>query len=222
MKLSNLLLSAALFLSAGAAFAAKTTTGEPFSWEKPENNKLSLTVFVISAGWDFSVYGYDADNKATELQVINTKDKAHALTLAQIEAKNIPSAYKDTIINAIEKDDYYHAYDLEIEINNEDIKTIGLMGSNNRSQEKMTVYSPTNVNNQNGNIFYALGSNTLLAFGNGDIDEGAVFMINTGAGEGGSGTVGSPLPTPVVTLLIALALGAGFVMYRNRKQQAEA
>ena len=31
-------------------------------------------------------------------------------------------------------------------------------------------------------------------------------------------TFGAPLPTPVVTLLIALALGSGFVMYRNRKQ----
>ncbi len=29
---------------------------------------------------------------------------------------------------------------------------------------------------------------------------------------------GSPLPTPVVTLLIALGFGAAFVMYRNRKQ----
>ena len=39
--------------------------------------------------------------------------------------------------------------------------------------------------------------------------------------SGDSGTVsGQPLPTPVVTLLIALALGAGFVMYR--KQRAEA
>lgn len=35
-------------------------------------------------------------------------------------------------------------------------------------------------------------------------------------------TFGQPLPAPVTTLLIALALGAGFVMYRNRKQQAEA
>ena len=29
---------------------------------------------------------------------------------------------------------------------------------------------------------------------------------------------GSPLPTPVVTLLIALGFGAAFMMYRNRKQ----
>ena len=41
-------------------------------------------------------------------------------------------------------------------------------------------------------------------------------------GEESEGTVGSPLPTPVVTLLIALALGAAFVMYRNRKQQVRA
>ena len=35
-------------------------------------------------------------------------------------------------------------------------------------------------------------------------------------------TFGSPLPTPVITLLIALAFGAAFVLYRSRKQQAEA
>ena len=31
-------------------------------------------------------------------------------------------------------------------------------------------------------------------------------------------TAGSPLPAPVVTLLIALGFGAALVMYRNRKQ----
>ena len=30
--------------------------------------------------------------------------------------------------------------------------------------------------------------------------------------------VGSPLPAPLVTLLIALGFGAALVMYRNRKQ----
>jgi len=43
--------------------------------------------------------------------------------------------------------------------------------------------------------------------------------------DGVKGTVtvsGAPLPTPVVTLLIALGLGAAFVLYRSRKQQAEA
>lgn len=34
----------------------------------------------------------------------------------------------------------------------------------------------------------------------------------------GKESFGSPLPTPVVTLLIALGFGAAFVMYRNRKQ----
>lgn len=224
MKFSNLLLTAALFLSASVAFADKPVyQGEPFSWDKPENNKVSMTVFVISAGWDFAVYGYDANNNATKLQVIETKDSEHALTLAQIQAKDIPSAFKDSIINSINTEDgYYHAYDLEVEITDESIETIGLMGSNNAKQAKMTVFSPINTNTQNPHIFYALGSSDLLKFGTEGFQDGAVFMVSTGAGTGEGGNFGTPLPTPVVTLLIALGFGAVLVMYRSRKQQAEA
>ena len=42
----------------------------------------------------------------------------------------------------------------------------------------------------------------------------------TGTDDTNSGTVGSPLPAPVVTLLIALGFGAALVMYRNRKAKA--
>ena len=49
------------------------------------------------------------------------------------------------------------------------------------------------------------------------------FVFGKNGGVKGSVSVfGAPLPTPVVTLLIALGLGAAFVLYRNRKQQAEA
>ena len=41
---------------------------------------------------------------------------------------------------------------------------------------------------------------------------------DTGTTKKAEFTFGSPLPTPVVTLLIALAFGGAFVMYRNRKQ----
>jgi len=43
------------------------------------------------------------------------------------------------------------------------------------------------------------------------------FGIYGNESEGGE-TFGQPLPAPVVTLLIALALGGALVMYRNRKQ----
>ena len=48
----------------------------------------------------------------------------------------------------------------------------------------------------------------------GDTWNKAVIDVTTG----GSNTVGGPLPAPVVTLLIALAFGGAFVLYRNRKQ----
>ena len=50
------------------------------------------------------------------------------------------------------------------------------------------------------------------------LDTGNGHRVFFGIYGEASETVGSPLPAPVVTLLIALACGAGFVLYRNRKQ----
>ena len=47
---------------------------------------------------------------------------------------------------------------------------------------------------------------------------GNSILFDDGKGNTAKVTFGSPLPTPVITLLIALGLGAAFVMYRNRKQ----
>jgi len=65
--------------------------------------------------------------------------------------------------------------------------------------------------------FHFAATDTVIAFTKNGTDKGRIDF-----GGNGDGTVGAPLPTPVVTLLIALAFGAGIVMYRNRKQQVKA
>ena len=62
--------------------------------------------------------------------------------------------------------------------------------------------------------FYARSDRNQVCFG---ILAAGVESSGGGTDEGGE-TVGQPLPTPIVTLLIALAFGAAFVAYRNRKQ----
>jgi len=48
-----------------------------------------------------------------------------------------------------------------------------------------------------------------------NLNNGALFLV--AVNEKSTGPAGSPLPAPVVTLLIALGFGAALVMYRNRK-----
>lgn len=91
-----------------------------------------------------------------------------------------------------------------------DVTKIGAWGVNgNDPQGKKTVYSATTTTTNFDFHLTEVGSKTF------------VFSNKEGA-EKGYVVIGSPLPTPVVTLLIALGLGAAFVMYRSRKQQAEA
>lgn len=87
---------------------------------------------------------------------------------------------------------------------------IGVWAKNgNGNQVKHLVYSDANIAGNNGFSFSLTDPNSAtFSFGKQHVM--------------GEVTFGSPLPTPVVTLLIALGLGAAFVMYRSRKQQAEA
>ena len=91
-----------------------------------------------------------------------------------------------------------------------DVTKIGAWGVNgNDPKDKKIVYSATKTTTNFDFHLTEVGSKTF------------VFSNKQGS-EKGYVVIGSPLPTPVVTLLIALGLGAAFVMYRSRKQQAEA
>ena len=88
-----------------------------------------------------------------------------------------------------------------------DVTKLGAWGYQGNSGS--TVYSGTNVKQAAFDFSKTeIGTNKFV-FANKSEVKGVV-------------TIGRPLPTPVVTLLIALALGAGLVLYRSRKQQAEA
>jgi len=239
MKLSNLLLAATVFFAAGITIAdAKpkekeeqaqlsndTESGNPtFSWG---GNSATVTLFVANDGWDsYFVCGYDKDGNivsGTKTRVA-TSDNLTNLTAAQVlEDFDVPETAKENIAKFTGT---HKAYQLEVAFG-DNVETIGLIGGGNNDGEKFLVYSYDNITKKksffsaiddNGNILY-LGTDNWssgLKFNN-----GAVFLV--GAGQGGAGgTFGTPLPTPVVTLLIALGLGAGLVMYRSRKQQAEA
>ena len=91
-----------------------------------------------------------------------------------------------------------------------DVTKIGAWGVNgNDPQGTKTVYSATKTTTNFDFHLTEVGTKTF------------VFSNKNGA-EKGYVVIGSPLPTPVVTLLIALGFGAAFVLYRSRKQQAEA
>lgn len=82
-------------------------------------------------------------------------------------------------------------------------------GNGGGNKDKHLVYSDANIAGNNDFSFSFTDPNSAtFSFGKEHVM--------------GEVTFGSPLPTPVVTLLIALGLGAAFVMYRSRKQQAEA
>ena len=88
-----------------------------------------------------------------------------------------------------------------------DVTKIGAWGYNGSPSN--TVYSATKTTTNFDFHLTEVGTKTF------------VFSNKPGKTKG-TVVIGSPLPTPVVTLLIALGLGAAFVMYRSRKQQAEA
>ena len=79
---------------------------------------------------------------------------------------------------------------------------------------KANVSSDSNVASENGELFYKM-SETSLAFG---------IVPNPEAGEEPKPdaiiTIGQPLPTSVVTLLIGLGFGASLVLYRRYKRTA--
>ena len=96
---------------------------------------------------------------------------------------------------------------------------IGIKGRN--GSQNQIVYSADNDQATNKTHFSDKDTETVLFFGKNKFKNGQIAAVITAGGsyiDGDGGTIGQPLPTPVVTLLIALGFGAALVMYRNRKQ----
>lgn len=107
--------------------------------------------------------------------------------------------------------------DNTVDLTGQNITRIGVwayQSNGGGSSEKKEAFSYGE--NANHAQFRLATSGIVISFTKNGTDKGVLDF------SGNEEPVGSPLPTPVVTLLIALALGAGFVMYRNRKQQVRA
>ena len=232
MKLHNLLLAAALFLSAGtAAFAVDPATPQQFfSIEKTDNMKtLDIYMFRMNEGWNYSISGYTAetpeggveDDESEPTLVLSYKSNLSGTQYLEAKTKKKVQAF----IKAMDKNDLPEDTTLLASLNQhatsvyhfsvpipEDVEEIGLVGGNGNGNTTDSIYNKSAIN---GSDFYVVDN--VVYFGKAQwidhYNNGAVFVV------GVKGTpVGSPLPTPVVTLLIALGLGAALVMYRNRKQ----
>jgi hypothetical protein len=102
------------------------------------------------------------------------------------------------------------------------VKEIGLIGTQGSSAQQ-EVPTIQNTPNDPGNQFYFLGDTGVLYYGGSNLyaNNGAMFIVSLNTTYTPSDPLpqqGQPLPAPVTTLLIALAFGGAFVMYRNRKQ----
>ena len=245
MKLHNLLLTLAFFSVACFAFAANDKNKE--EKEKKEKKEkivvsshadftsmanteslttLNYTVFRMNGvdeeegGWDYSVIGYiyerDAENN------INLSSNPTPKTLLDLKADDegwitdesqIASAIKGLDLpEDVEAGLKKHAkavYNLSVEVP-DTVDKIGLMGGKGNGNTVASISGEAN----NGNQFFSIGEGNCIYFGKsnwlGKYNNGAMFVDGVPAG--------SPLPAPVVTLLIALGFGAALVMYRNRKQ----
>ncbi len=191
MKLRNLLLTAALFLTAGIVSADVFDENDAggFFWTNSANtSKLNITLTYYGQG-GFTFAAYDPD-QITDLNSTTWKN-----------FQDNPNNYAGKIwllnegTNTIEFPST--------------VKTLGIAGMNGSSAQQV-VYSTTNIKNNPGWKFYITQNYEILAFD--------MTADNGGGNYAAEITFGSPLPAPVVTLLIALGFGAAFVMYRNRRQ----
>jgi hypothetical protein len=231
MKLRNLLLIAALFLSAGAAFATNPHNQEeantyipsehPYTWTNTQNWSkvdVTLTKFQQQEGFKYAVY--DTKNSSDLISKFNE-------IKAVVEAdENIA---KDNRLNVIV--DRLHAAGYNnIWLLKEPAKGNG----KNQSSSAVTVIQlpeETSVEEfgvieYNHSVFSDKNiTNNFFFYTNDSVSANTVFYgkVYSDSGDGNNKsarvTFGQPLPAPIVTLLIALGFGAALVMYRNRKQE---
>ena len=216
MKLHNILLTAAFLFTASVAFA-ETKTHTPVDWDSASNARhmtVNVTVFPMNNSWEFYVAGYDANgdliegtktlldkNDSSILEKTYSKDEVDSIVLPDTLTANEQSEIK-------KKSRTHGVYEFSVDFTDKNIDHFGLISTNPQSVSSVINSSNNDffslVRNDEGVVYYGMGQ---LAYNN-----GAVLLV------GVEKTFGTPLPAPVVTLLIALGFGAGFVMYRNRKQ----
>lgn len=182
MKLHNLLLTAALFLTAGIASAAVYHDGDDDVYysldgyvyqETDEENrhyKLENVILTTSENFPYKVY-LEREGAGAHT---TTYFWSQELTPGSTQTINLPAD------------------------NHLDYKVV--LSVNGKISSYLYHYNYTDV-----------GTGVFTQSGNS-------IVFNDGKGNIATVTFGSPLPTPVITLLIALGFGAAFVMYRNRKQ----
>ena len=240
MKLRNLLLTATLLLTIGAAsafavepeteqaltettYTMSTTTTGGYYYATAGNNTLTVTLLQYSGnanttdGWTYFAVGYKADGTTQTFEQALTLDNTN-ITGRELTATEIAGL---TTYRAPDSEGL-HAYEFTVSFDAETTEKIGFAGRN--GSDNKLVYSPVNAAPSNDFHFSDKDTNSILFFGKKEFKNGNLkAQIMSGAafvdsGNGGA-PVGSPLPAPVVTLLIALGFGAALVMYRNRKQE---
>ena len=222
MKLRNLLLTAALVLTSSIAFALPPITSEQNSdpvfqrdsgmgtWTTTGNNTLNIIVIEHAKGYNYALYGYNTEtNSWTELADLNS-----GTGLSKEAKQEFKQIYKDFggpggSINGAK------VYEVNATFDNTNISKVGILGWNGSLNQ--TVLSALNQPATNDSIFTFLPQyENAVAFNNGGLK--GIVVMKSASYVGGGNINGAPLPTPIVTLLIALCFGTALVMYRNRKQ----
>ena len=197
MKLRNLLLTAALIFTASAVYADVYHTDNNYFWNNDTNSK-SVTITLTKDGQTgFHYAAYDVAQYST----------LGNFSFSDLESN--PTKYAGKVWLLSSGDNTINLTPT--------IEQIGIIGTSGNSDNQL-VFSSANVSASNQYHFYG-NTVSIMSYGKEKGQGTHAADISFGASND---TFGSPLPTPVVTLLIALAIGAGFVMYRSRKQQAEA
>lgn len=235
MKLHNLLLTAALFLSAGAAFAGSAVSYNDFT--SMTTNQYSGTIDILafemngSGNWKYYLYGNPTETGASLYQ--RELDVSTANEVLAAKNNEVTAALNSLDLSAADRamvEKAHVIYKVSIPFDDKAISALGFSGSNPGGHtafatftDMETIYSAP-ANNGMGFSGEELNAGQALVYGKwvGN-NNGALFLVSVTAPTtppviDDTTPQGNPLPAPITTLLIALAFGGAFMMYRNRKQ----
>jgi len=216
MKIRNLLLTAALFLTAGIVSAKtfnlndinqETRTDYDWSITNYQEGKYSLSATVIryddSDAWTYTAYTASKE-WSLAVDIIEEND----------EVVNVVSAGTAKLVN------YNLSYDADGNIT----QGVYYFALPYEQYDKQGVPADTTIAVKVGDTADSLENDNGLFYKVTPTEKKYLaYNMNADTGKPEAEIAfGQPLPTPVITLLIALGLGAAFVMYRNRKQQVKA